>query len=213
MSTDIRAALERLIAAHDADAQVPVREWAEGLDMAIAAARAALAAEPVGEPSEYEWKNIGDGRPVQVQRCDKCGVCPSNVDDCGHFGDSRCSYFGIDAMAAPPAPPAPEPGEVGELVEILTQEAAILEARCNKIANGECRTLVCLWRGGYIRGTESPDPSVATCPEIEKAVAKRRAATLLSQLSAPAPVVVPVAVSDALIKAECALSDVAEGEA
>lgn len=33
-----------------------------------------------------------------------------------------------------------------------------------------------------------------------------------NQLSAPAPAVVPVAVSDALIKAECALSDVAEGE-
>jgi hypothetical protein len=106
----------------------------------------------------------------------------------------------------------PEPGEVGELVEILTQEAAILEAHCNKIANGECRTLACLRRGGYIRGTESPDSSVATCPELEKAVAKRRAATLLQQLSAPALVVVPVAVGDALIKAECALSDVAEGE-
>jgi len=31
-------------------------------------------------------------------------------------------------------------------------------------------------------------------------------------LAQPEPVVVPVAVSDALIKAECALSDVAEGE-
>ena len=57
--------------------------------------------------SEYEWKDIGDGRPVRVQRCDKCGVCPSNVDDCGHFGDSRCPYFGVDAMAAPPAPEGP----------------------------------------------------------------------------------------------------------
>jgi hypothetical protein len=60
--------------------------------------------------SEYEWKDIGDGRAVRVQRCDKCGVCPSNVDDCGRFGDSRCPYFGADAMAAPPAP---DPGEVG----------------------------------------------------------------------------------------------------
>jgi hypothetical protein len=62
----------------------------------------------VGEgaiPSEYEWKDIGDGRPVRVQRCHKCGVCPSNVDDCGHFGDSRCPYFGIDAMAPTPAEP------------------------------------------------------------------------------------------------------------
>jgi hypothetical protein len=70
---------------------------------------------------------------------------------------------------------------VGELVEMLTQEAAILEAHCNKIANGECRTLTCLQRGGYIRGTESPDSSVATCLKLEKAVAKRRAATLLQQ--------------------------------
>jgi hypothetical protein len=81
-------------------------------------------------------------------------------------------------------PPAPEPGEGGELVEMLTQEAAILEAYCNKIANGECSTLACLQRGGYIRGTESPDSSVATCPELEKAVAKRRAATLLQQQEA-----------------------------
>jgi hypothetical protein len=83
--------------------------------------------------------------------------------------------------SAPATPPAPKLGEVGELVEMLTQEAAILEAHCNKIANGECRTLACLQRGGYIRGTESPDSSVATCPELEKAVAKRRAATLLQQ--------------------------------
>jgi hypothetical protein len=68
---------------------------------------------------------------------------------------------------------------------MLTQEAAILEAHCNKIADGECRTLACLQRGGYIRGTESPDSSVATCPELEKAVAKRRAATLLQQQCAP----------------------------
>jgi len=39
-----------------------------------------------------------------------------------------------------------------------------------------------------------------------------RAATLLEQLSAAAPAVVPVAVSKALINAECALADVAEGE-
>jgi hypothetical protein len=39
--------------------------------------------------------------------------------------------------------------------------------------------------------------------------AMKRANAALAQ---PEPVVVPVAVSDALIKAECALSDVAEGE-
>ena len=39
-----------------------------------------------------------------------------------------------------------------------------------------------------------------------------RAATLLQQSSAPAPAVVPVAVADALTKAECALADISEGE-
>ena len=102
MTSTIRVALERLVELHNVDGA-----WGMHWDDAIAAARAALAAEPVGEgPSEYEWKDIGDGRPVQVQRCHKCGVCPSNVDDCGCFGDSRCPYFGIDAMAAPPAPEA-----------------------------------------------------------------------------------------------------------
>jgi hypothetical protein len=106
--------------------------------------------------------------------------------------------------AHPATPPAPKPGEVGELVEMLTQEAAILEANCNKIANGECRTLACLQRGGYIRGTKSPDSSVATCLKLEKAVAKRRAATLLQRLTFPARLVVdrlPEGVLD-LLKSE-----------
>jgi hypothetical protein len=98
---------------------------------------------------------------------------------------------------------------------MLTQEAGSLEAHCNKIANGECRSLACLQRGGYVRGTEPPDSSVATCPELEKAVAKRRAATLLQQQrhllslagkkldafieqQAAPPVVVPVPVAERL---------------
>ena len=64
---------------------------------------------------DFCWKDIGDGRPVQVQRCHKCGVCPSNVDDCGHFGDSRCPFFGIDALATPPTKPT-------ELTEPPTDE-------------------------------------------------------------------------------------------
>jgi hypothetical protein len=84
--------------------------------------------------------------------------------------------------------PAPE-AEL--LVDMLNQGAIALDSLCNKIV-GECRTVACLHRGGWIRGAEPVDPSVATCPELEKAAAMRRAATLLSQLSAPAPVVVPV---------------------
>ena len=42
---DIRAALERLVAAHDADAQIPVSQWTANLTNAIADARAALDAD------------------------------------------------------------------------------------------------------------------------------------------------------------------------
>lgn len=45
--------------------------------------------------SDYEWRDIGDGNPVRVKRCPACGVCPGNVDDCGHFGDPDCPYFGV----------------------------------------------------------------------------------------------------------------------
>lgn len=45
--------------------------------------------------SEFKWRNIGDGKPVRVQVCQMCGVAPSNVDDCGEFGNPDCPYFGI----------------------------------------------------------------------------------------------------------------------
>jgi len=44
---------------------------------------------------DFEWRDIGDGRPVKVQVCDMCRVAPSNVDDCGEFGNPDCPYFGI----------------------------------------------------------------------------------------------------------------------
>ena len=31
----------------------------------------------------------------KVEKCSKCGVAPTNVDDCGEFGDPDCPYFGI----------------------------------------------------------------------------------------------------------------------
>lgn len=45
--------------------------------------------------SEYQWRDIGDGKPVRVKVCPMCGVAPSNVDDCGEFGNPECPYFGI----------------------------------------------------------------------------------------------------------------------
>lgn len=48
---------------------------------------------------DFEWCDIGDGRPVRVKRCSLCNVAPSNVDDCGAFGDPNCPYFGIGEEA------------------------------------------------------------------------------------------------------------------
>ena len=45
--------------------------------------------------SDYKWRDIGDGKPVRVRVCPECGVAPSNVDDCGEFGNPDCPYFGI----------------------------------------------------------------------------------------------------------------------
>jgi hypothetical protein len=44
--------------------------------------------------ASYSTRDIGDGKPVKVKHCPKCGVAPSNVDDCGEFGNENCPYFG-----------------------------------------------------------------------------------------------------------------------
>ena len=51
-------------------------------------------------PRVFKWRDIGDGRPVKVQVCPDCGIAPSNVDDCGHFGDCMCPYFGVGEAEA-----------------------------------------------------------------------------------------------------------------
>jgi len=97
-----------------------------------------------------------------------------------------------------PAPPAPESGEEPTNDELFDLACAIVDH----------------WNPSTSEAVQL-GPVAAPVGEIAKLVDSlqfRRAATLLQQLSAPAPVVVPVAVSDALIKAECALSDVAEGQ-
>lgn len=36
-----------------------------------------------------------------VEPCPACGVAPTNVDDCGHFGDPHCPYFGVKGASEP----------------------------------------------------------------------------------------------------------------
>lgn len=38
---------------------------------------------------------------TRVEPCPACGVAPTNVDDCGHFGDSYCPYFGVKSASEP----------------------------------------------------------------------------------------------------------------
>jgi hypothetical protein len=146
---------------------------------------AALAAEPVVDLAE---KLIAESKPMDTELA---AVLTT---------EARWDLYEVSSTPQPPTPPAPEVvGEVGSLVDSLNQVAGDFDILCNKIVNGECRTLACLRRGGYdaelcrARGTKPPDPLIATCPELEKAGAMRRAAALLQQLSAPAPAVVPVA--------------------
>ena len=62
---------------------------------ALEAGRTRLAQpEPEGD-GLFHWRNLGDGKPVQVRECPMCGIAPANVDDCGRFGDPACPYFGV----------------------------------------------------------------------------------------------------------------------
>ena len=46
---------------------------------------------------------LGDGHTywlgTKVHPCPKCGIAPTNVDDCGEFGNPECPYFGIGREA------------------------------------------------------------------------------------------------------------------
>ncbi len=187
MTTDIRAALERLLQ-HIDD---PIRTTFTRED-AIAAARAALAAELVGEgPSDEELYDLadeysGDVVPAMLAALTRWGrpavpvALPPNYIDPEHQGADRelleafygaCNAEGGTAdeihlrgiravlAARPAAPPAPVEGEVGELVAWLHDHALTWRA---------------LGRNDWAHQTT-------------------RAAVLLQQLSAPAPSVVPQA--------------------
>ena len=118
----------------------------------ITRARAALAAEPVGEgPSGEEIDTFID----QWWEAYGKGYLP-------HSSDKALVAAALARWGRHAAPPAPEPGEVGDLVEWLG------------IVSEQFR----LAKFAY------------------EAELTDRAATLLQQLSAPAPVVAPVAVAD-----------------
>lgn len=90
----------------------------EANDALMHRTRAALAKQPVSTPYKlpepvgpkpqggkpFHWRNLGDGKPVQVQECPICGIAPANVDDCGRFGDPACLYFGVGEPQPVPAP-------------------------------------------------------------------------------------------------------------
>ena len=49
--------------------------------------------QPNGKVEVIEGETYWMG--TRVMPCPACGVAPTNVDDCGHFGDPDCPYFGI----------------------------------------------------------------------------------------------------------------------
>ncbi len=74
--------------------RVWIRDYARA---AIAADRARTRMAQPGAEGDglFHWRNLGDGKPVQVRECPMCGIAPANVDDCGRFGDPACPYFGV----------------------------------------------------------------------------------------------------------------------
>jgi len=139
----------------------------------------AAVAEALGDT--YDCTRVWEAWQVGTMGPDDFVLVAEDDDRVAEIADAA-----IEAIC-PTAPPAPEVGEVGLLVDRLNQVAGDFEFLCNKIVNGECRTLACLRRGGYddelcsARCIKPPDPLVATCPALEKAGAMRRAATLLQQ--------------------------------
>ena len=164
MSNDIRAALERLLqqlATLRADPYSPLQ-----LEHAEREARAALAAEPVGEgPSDEDL--------IHTYAHAVAAAVDAHPGALNQEDAQAAQLAGLRAVLSrwgrPAAPPAPEPGDVGAVGEFIAQLKSYAE------------------KGTPIRLV----PSVVT-----------RAATLLEQLSAPAPVVVPVAeISDPAVLA------------
>jgi hypothetical protein len=129
--------------------------WVEGCDIAgpMARARTALAQpEPEGD-GLFHWRNLGDGKPVQVRECPMCGIAPANVDDCGRFGDPVCPYFGVGE----PEPERPTASDVTELFYRHMGEGSEVGFE-NAIAEALAR---------WARPTIKPVPVAERLPEAE----------------------------------------------
>jgi hypothetical protein len=132
-------------------------------------ARAALAAEPVGEePTEALVDDLFN----------------RFADSCDEYGLWSMGKDGLRAALArwthPAAPPAPEPGEVGELVKLLQAEADDPHEQWLNTDNLR-RAATLLQQQRYLLG-----------------LAGQELDNFMEQQAAPAPVVVPVPVSERL---------------
>jgi hypothetical protein len=198
--------------------------------------RAALAAEPVEEelsavttsallhPAYEPGDGSADGAQMvrlswwhPVMGCDSLQIV---VDNARNILRNRWGH--------PATPPAPEPGEVGEIADHILAELQGFHPRHRVF--GELTVDRLTRAATLLQQLSAPAPVVVPRQQtealllldaVERAVDGRdlivpgvfvRIRKALGQPLAPAPVVVSVALSDALIKAECALSDVAEGE-
>lgn len=49
--------------------------------------------QPNGKVEKIDGETYWMGN--RVMKCPKCETAPTNVDDCGEFGNPDCPYFGI----------------------------------------------------------------------------------------------------------------------
>jgi hypothetical protein len=95
-------------------------DWQSSRLSAASAALSAALAQPEPEGDRlFHWRDLGDGKPIQVQECPMCGIAPANVDDCGRFGDPACPCFGVGKPEPEDVQPWPIPGDVEGLAEVF----------------------------------------------------------------------------------------------
>ena len=222
MNNDIRDLLSRMADELDRYRQLLSDDRREVHALATEA-RAALAAEPVGEPSDkdserLQWYTYDPEEGVELYSSREqaqsaaesiMGSYQVNAYSEGWHEDMELASWGALAPV--------------EQAQIVARGPTELGDECDEWVRYELRAA----RWGTPATPPAPEPgevgelvaelelmashAAAAC-QFGDAKHLSDAATLLQQQAAPAPAVVPVVVSDALIKAECALSDIAEGE-